>query len=235
MPLPILAGVFLFIGSIGTKLRELGWRHLPQAFVLGAEQVIPSIAMQDGDAPLQLAELNAHVFRQVIITVVILRVLPQQAVVSLHKFPPEVWRDRSQVADDPAVRFKIPVAGHADKTVVGSDVRKERELAATHAAVFTLAQSRTLASQQAQMLGGICLEQLVINWLGSTLIPAPRMPKGGMPLEIVPFLAVSHRNSITDIAAERLSVGVVRRTHKSAILCGDRLVKMAVEAGEAEL
>lgn len=79
------------------------------------------------------------------------------------------------------------------------------------------------------------LEDSWIGFFGRAFIPAPSMPKGGMPLEKVPFLVVSNRNSIADITAEGLMIGVVRSADETAVYRRNRLVKMTVEATEVKL
>jgi len=120
----------------------LGSIHAREAIGGGAEQVIPSIPVEDWNAAVALLEDFAHVLREEVVTVVLLGVFVEQAVVNVDEFPAVGRGDLVKIADDPTDRLEVPVVGEPDKAVVGGDVRREGELTAAEGAEVALAKFR---------------------------------------------------------------------------------------------
>src|SRR5512147_490430 len=79
----------------------------------------------------------------------------KQLVVGTNEFFPVCLCDLRKVADHPAGRFKMPFICQANKTIIGSDIRKEWELPAAQRPEVALAASRTQTGKQGHTFGQI--------------------------------------------------------------------------------
>ena len=152
----------------------------------------------------------------------------------MHKFRVELGRHRTQVADEPASGFKIPVISQPDKTVVFGDVGEKRELPAGDAAKIALAGSRAQTSQQAHVLGGVRLQLAGIFGFAPAFVAAPGVPKRGARAQVLPFLLVDDGHRAANITAERHAARVVGRAALAAIEAGRGSVEAGIERGDIE-
>ena len=157
----------------------------------------------------------------------------KQPVIGSDEFLAILLRDLGKVADHPACRFELPLIHQADKAILRCDVGKEWELPATQRPEITLTAGGTQAGEQDHTRRCICFEAgNILRGCICTFFAAPFVPEVSAVLEIIPFAFVRRRDSLTDVAAERLAARVVRGAFSSAVKLGDRRVKFGMENAE---
>ncbi len=191
--------------------------------------------MQDGDAAADPDEVFAHIFGEPIVVIVLFRVLKEQLVVDIEEFLAVGLADLVEVADDPANLLKIPVVGDTDKAVVGGDVGREGELPAAEGAVVALTVGWSQAGDQAHVFRGFGLHFFFVDRVAGAFIAPQAMPEFGIGFQVSPFLFECDRDGNTDIAAKRLSGGVVLPADLTAVLLTDGGRKAGVKIRDVEL
>lgn len=191
--------------------------------------------MQDGDAAADPDEVFAHIFGEPIVVIVLFRVLKEQFIVNVEKFFAISLADLVEVADDPANLLKIPVVCDADEAVVGGDVGRERELTAAEGAVVAFTEGWSQAGDQAHVAWGFGLHFLFVDRVVGAFVAPQAMPEFGIGFQVSPLLFERNGDGNADIAAKRLSGGVVLPADLTAVLLTDGGGEAGVEIGDVEV
>ena len=151
----------------------------------------------------------------------------------LHKLLPVSFGHGAQVADHPTDILELPIIGHADKTVIGCDIRKKWELPAAQGPEGSLAFRRTQTGQQQHVFGRLRHQLgLLFILLIIAFVATPFMPEIRVFLQIIPLFLVSGWDGVTDIAAEGFAARVVRRALLPSVKSADRRIKTIVKAAD---
>jgi hypothetical protein len=84
------------------------------------------------------------------------------------------------------------------------------------------------------VLGRLGAEVSRIARILRAFIPAPGMPEVGVPLKILPFLAIGSRDGMADITTKGFARGIIRRALLTAIEGCHRGVEAIVEPADIQ-
>ncbi len=187
--------------------------------------------MQDRDAAFSFEEVRAHFFRMRSITLKLVLKERKQTIIRADEFLAIARRDPPQIADDPALRLEFPLVGQPHKTKIRADIREERELPATQGAEIPLTALRAEASQQGHVRRRFRPQPGPLPRGGGilTLVAAPLVPQVRVGLQVSPLALIGRGHGVTDVAAERLSAGVVRCALLSAIQLRNGRIKSIIQ------
>lgn len=208
----------MWVGSgVGSKAWKLQGGYAGQPLGVRADEISVPIAVKQGDAPVLPEVMLACLSRQLNVAIHVFKPGLEDLIIRGDEFMAVICRDQRKIADHPAGLRKLPIVSHPNEAEISGEVWEEGELPAANCPERTLAGSRTLASQQAEMRRRLVVELTAIACLLGTFVSAPGMPQGSILSQVFPFGFISHRHSGTDITTEGYLIWIKRCTHHPAI------------------